>query len=256
LANSVINSGEYSLAANYAKMFLKEGENGPESMFEVQATPSIIGGWCQFNQVQGIRPAKGWGFNRPSDDLVRAYEPGDPRREATVLYVGEVVPDGSYVVDDNPEMFNERYNQKAWVPDSERATGAGSTEGGGNVRLLRYADVLLMAAEALNEMGQSEQALQYINQIRDRARGTLPPQILRPITVTNQEALRELIWKERRVELGMEQHRWFDLLRTGRAASIMQASGKNFIPGKHELLPIPQSEIDLSAGTVSQNPGY
>jgi hypothetical protein len=113
-----------------------------------------------------------------------------------------------------------------------------------------------MAAEALNEMGQSEQALQYINQIRDRARGTLPPQILRPITETNQEALRELIWKERRVELGMEQHRWFDLLRTGRAASIMQASGKNFIPGKHELLPIPQSEIDLSAGTVSQNPGY
>ncbi len=253
---AVINSGQYSLAPNYARIWTKEGENGPESIFEVQATPSLIGGWSQFNQVQGIRPSRGWGFNRPSDDLVRAYEPGDPRREATVLYVGEVVPDGSYVVADNPEMFNERYNQKAWVPDSERATGAGSDQGGGNIRILRYADVLLMVAEALNELGQSDQALLYVNMIRDRARGTLPPQILRPITATAQSELRDLIWKERRVELGMEQHRWFDLLRTDRAASVMQAHGKNFVPGKHELLPIPQSQIDLSAGTVTQNPGY
>ncbi|MCB0686608.1 MAG: RagB/SusD family nutrient uptake outer membrane protein [Saprospiraceae bacterium] len=256
MAMAVINSNEYSLASNYANIFRKEGENGPESVFEVQAKPSLIGGWCQYNQVQSIRPSKGWGFNRPSDDLVRAYEPGDPRREATVLYVGEVVPDGSYIVPDNPEMFNERYNQKAWVPDSERAGGGGSNQGGGNIRILRYADVILMAAEALNEMGQSEQARQYVNMIRDRARGALPPQILKPIETTNQSELRELIWKERRVELGMEQHRWFDLLRTGRAAEVMQAQGKNFIPGKHELLPIPQSEIDLSAGSVTQNPGY
>ncbi|NND35183.1 MAG: RagB/SusD family nutrient uptake outer membrane protein [Saprospiraceae bacterium] len=256
LANSVISSSEYTLAPNYAKIWSKEGENGPESVFEVQATPDINGGWSQFSQVQSIRPAKGWGFNRPSDDLVRAYEPGDPRREATILYVGEVVPDGSYIVEDNPEMFNERYNQKAWVPDSERGAGGGSREGGGNIRLLRYADVLLIAAEALNELGQADAALIYVNMIRDRARGTLPPQILRPITVTDQAQLRQLIWKERRVELAMEQHRWFDLLRTGRAAEVMQAHGKNFIAGKHELLPIPQSEIDLSAGVVSQNPGY
>jgi hypothetical protein len=113
-----------------------------------------------------------------------------------------------------------------------------------------------MVAEALNELGQSDQALLYINMIRDRARGTLPPQILRPITTLDQSELRELIWKERRVELGMEQHRWFDLLRTDRAAAVMQAHGKNFVPGKHELLPIPQSQIDLSAGTVTQNLGY
>ncbi len=256
MANAVINSGEYSLADNYAKIWSKEGENGPGALFEVQATPALIGGWSQFNQVQSIRPAKGWGFNRPSDDLVRAYEPGDPRREATVLYVGEVVPDGSYIVEDNPEMFNERYNQKAWVPDAERGAGGGSREGGGNIRILRYADVLLIAAEALNELGRAEEALQYVNMVRDRARGSLPPQILRPITETNQILLRELIWKERRVELGMEQHRWFDLLRTDRAAEVMIAHGKNFVVGKHELLPIPQSEIDLSAAAVEQNPGY
>ncbi len=253
MAMEVINSGEYQLEENYARIFTLEGENGPGSIFEIQATSSLDGGWSQFSQVQGIRPTKGWGFNRPSDDLVRAYEPGDPRLQATVLYVGEVVPDGSYVVEDNPEMFNERYNQKAWLPDDARGNGR---EGGGNIRILRYADVLLMAAEALNELGQTDQALQFLNQVRDRARGTLPSQILRPVEVRDQAVLRDRIWHERRVELGMEQHRWFDLLRTGRAAEVMQAVGKDFVPGKHELLPIPQSEIDLSAGAVTQNPGY
>ncbi|MDH3244684.1 MAG: RagB/SusD family nutrient uptake outer membrane protein [Saprospiraceae bacterium] len=252
-ALKVINSGEYTLAENYARIFTVAGENGPGSIFEIQAKSSLDGGWTQFGQVQGIRPTKGWGFNRPSDNLVSSYEPGDPRLQATVLYVGEVVPDGSYVVEDNPEMFNERYNQKAWLPDSERGNGR---EGGGNIRVLRYADVLLMAAEALNEMGQSSEALTYLNMVRDRARGNLPPQILRRIETADQSQLREIIWKERRAELAMEQHRWFDLLRTGRAESVMKSVGKNFQSGKHELLPIPQSEIDLSAGAVDQNPGY
>ena len=253
MALAVINSGQYSLAPNYARMFLKEGENGPESVFEVQATSNLSGGWSQFNQVQGIRPSKGWGFNRPSDDLVKSYELADPRREATILYVGEVVPDGTYIVADNPEMFNERYNQKAWLPDSERGLGQ---EGGGNIRILRYADVLLMAAEALNEIGRPSEALDYLNMVRDRARGTLPAQILPRVTTMVQSELRLRIWHERRVELAMEQHRWFDLLRTGRATEVMQKAGKNFVTNKHELLPIPQSEIDLSGGTVVQNPGY
>lgn len=252
-AQAVINSGEYELAENYASVFTGIGENGTGSLFEVQGTSNLDGGWNQFSQVQGIRPTKGWGFNRPSDNLVRTYEPGDPRLQATVLYVGEVVPDGSYVVEDNPEMFNERYNQKAWLPDEQRGNGQ---EGGGNIRILRYADVLLIAAEALNEMGQSAQAVDYVNRVRDRARGSLPIQILRARVVSDQATLRAQIWHERRVELGMEQHRWFDLLRTGRAAELMQNVGKNFVTGKHELLPIPQSEIDLSAGAVTQNPGY
>jgi hypothetical protein len=253
MSMAVINSGAYTLLENYSKIFLIENENSIESIFEIQATSDLNGGWSQFSQVQGIRPTKGWGFNRPSDNLVTTYEPGDPRREATILYVGEVVPDGSYIVEDNPEMFNERYNQKAWLPDDQRGLG---TQGGGNIRILRYADVILMAAEALNETGQSAQALPYVNMIRDRARGALPKVILPPVTTMEQNELREKIWHERRVELAMEQHRWFDLLRTGRAQAAMQAVGKNFISGKHELIPIPQSEIDLTVGTVLQNPGY
>lgn len=253
-ALEVINSGNYALLPAYQKIFTAEGENSSESLFEVQtAALETGGGGSQYNEVQGVRgtPNLGWGFNRPSDDLVAAFESGDPRREATILYVGEVLPDGSGVVEDNPNIFNERYNQKAWVAPHPGGNGNGP----GNIRILRYADVLLIAAEAMNENGKPELALTYLNEVRARARGG-NPFILPKITVTEKEALRALIWRERRVELAMEQHRWFDLQRQGRAASVMTALGKNYVPGKHELFPLPQSEIDLSNGSLSQNTGY
>lgn len=251
---SVINSGDYALLDNYGTVFLPEGENSSESVFEVFTVAlETGGGGSQYNEVQGVRgtPNLGWGFNRPSDDLTASYEPGDPRREATILYVGEVLPDGSDVVQDNPNIFNERYNQKAWVPDHPLGNGNGP----GNIRIIRYADVLLMAAEVLNENGKTTEALQYLNQVRARARRN-NPFILQDITETNQSTLRQLIWKERRSELAMEQGRWFDLLRQGRVVEVMQAVGKPTQNSKHELFPIPQTEIDLSGGLLKQNTGY
>ncbi|NUO01594.1 MAG: RagB/SusD family nutrient uptake outer membrane protein [Saprospiraceae bacterium] len=254
-AMAVINSGKYALYPNYGKLFTPEGENSSESVFEVQATsdPQGLGG-SQYNEVQGVRgvPNLGWGFNRPSDNLVAAFEGPDPRREATILYVGEVLPDGSAVVEDNPEVINERYNQKAWAP---QPINGNNGWGGGNIRILRYADVLLMAAEALNENGKTQDALTLVNQVRARARGA-NPFILPNITITDKDQLRQRIWQERRVELALEQHRWFDLKRQGRLASVMQATGKPFVAGKHELFPIPQEEIDLSNGLLTQNPMY
>ncbi len=255
LAMEVINSNEYSLFSDYATLFREENENNVESLFEVQATAFPEGGGgSQYNQVQGVRgtPNLGWGFNRPSDDLVRAYEPGDPRREATILNVGEVLPDGSAIVEDNPGVDNERYNQKSWVARHPGGLGNGP----GNIRVLRYADVLLMAAEAMNENGNSTDALALLNQVRERARGG-NPNLLPDVTTTNQDQLRTRIWQERRVELAMEQHRWFDLIRQGRAAEVMTGVGKlNFVEGKHELLPIPQTEIDVTAGALTQNPNW
>lgn len=255
----IINSNEYALLPKYADNFLPVGENGTESIFEINAaalppTNGVSGpGATPFNMIQGVRgiPNLGWGFNRPSDNLVASYENGDPRREATVIYVNEVLPDGTTQVQDNPEIINERYNQKAWVPAH---TGL-QDNGPGNIRVLRYADILLLAAEALNENGKSAEALQYLNQVRKRARGT-SNFILPDITITDQSQLREKIYRERRSELAMEQHRWFDLLRWGRAEQVMKAVGKNFIAGKHELLPIPLTEIDLTGGKIRQNPGY
>ena len=255
-ALTVINSGTYALFPNYERLFQQEGQMSSESVFEVVTTADQQGlGGSQFNEVQGVRgvPNLGWGFNRPSDDLIRAYEPGDPRREATILYVGEVLPDGTAIVEDNPETINERYNQKAWVP---RRPDGRNGAGGGNIRILRYADVLLMAAEALNENGKTQEALTYLNQVRTRARGTRPATVLPNVTVTDRAQLRQRIWQERRVELAMEQQRWFDLLRQGRAGAVMKALGKNFQEGKHELFPIPQNEVDLSGGLITQNPNY
>lgn len=253
----IINSNEYSLLPRYADNFLPVGEHGDESIFEIGAVaiqaPVAGPGATPYNMIQGVRgiPNLGWGFNRPSDDLVAAYEPGDPRRQATIIYVGEVLPDGSTIVEDNPEVLNERYNQKAWVP----AHAGLQDNGPGNLRILRYADILLLAAEAINENGKSADALEYLNQVRRRARGS-NNFILPDITTTDQSELREIIYHERRIELAMEQHRWFDLLRWGRAEQVMTAAGKNFVANKHELLPLPQAEIDLSGGLLEQNQGY
>lgn len=254
LAMDIIESEEYQLHPDFAGLFTLEGENSPESIFEVQATEGRINS-SQYNQVQGVRgtPNLGWGFNRPSDDLITSFERGDPRRDATILYPGEVLPDGSAVVEDNPDLVNERYNQKGWAP---LATSGDNFEGQGNIRRLRYADILLVVAEALNENGKTQDALIYLNMVRTRARGNRPPTIVPEVTETNKDELRKIIWKERRSELALEQHRWFDLQRQGRAAEVMQAHGKNYVSPKHDLFPIPQVEIDVSGGSLTQNQGW
>jgi starch-binding outer membrane protein, SusD/RagB family len=260
-ALDLINSNEYALIADYGKIFTREGENASESVFEIQATSkeervtfsADYDGGSQYNEVQGVRgsPNLGWGFNRPSDVFIAEFEAGDPRREATILYEGEVLPDGSAIVEKNPKVFNARYNQKAWIP---KGTGF-NYNGAGNIRILRYADILLIAAEAMNENGKTAQALAQLNTVRKRARGKSTT-ILPDVTETNKDKLKEAIWHERRVELGLEQHRWFELVRTGQTEAALTKHGKRFVKNKHELLPVPQTEIDLSSGSLSQNVGY
>jgi hypothetical protein len=110
-----------------------------------------------------------------------------------------------------------------------------------------------MAAEALNENNKPSQALTYLNMVRERARGE-NDSVLPDITTTNQDELRNAILEERNRELAFEGHRYFDLVRTGKASEVLGSYG--FEENKHELLPIPQQEIDISGGKLSQNPGY
>lgn len=251
--NQVIGSGQYSLLADYEKLFRIENENSPESVFEIQC--AYIPGNCdasnsQYSQVQGVRGSTGggWGFNVPTADLASAYETGDPRRDATIIFRGETTPEGDAIpaTGDNP-----MYNQKSYVPFS---TYIECSEGSAqNVRVMRYAEILLMNAEAANEMGNPALALSSLNAVRARARGASTT-ILPNVTVTDQAQLRDAIWHERRVELAMEFDRFFDLVRQGRAATVLAAKG--FKAGKNEVWPIPQNEIDISAGTLVQNPGY
>ncbi len=255
-ALDVINSGEYELLPEYGQIFTPEGEHSSESVFEISTVAlGTGGGGSQYNEVQGVRgtPNLGWGFNRPSDNLVAAWPRSDPRRDATIFTLGEVLPDGSAVIVGDPDVANQRQNQKSWVP----AGPLGNGNGGGNIRILRYADVLLIAAEATNELGNTAEAIELANRVRTRARGPLPKPFLPDLTAANKEDARQVIWLERRLELAMEQQRWFDLVRQGRAGEVMIAAGKDkFRLGVNELFPIPQSEIDLSGGMLRQNPGY
>lgn len=259
-ALNVINSGEYGLEPNFIDANGEAGEHGVESVFEIGAVSTEASIGNQYANTQGVRgnPNRGWGFNRPSIDLRNAFGNNDPRRQGTIIELGDVI-DGIVIAGDSstPDQLRdaqgnlleiESYNRKVWI-----AGLSTTTQFGHNRRLIRYADVLLMAAEAMNENGKSAQALQYLNQVRQRARQG-NPNILPDITVTNQGQLRDIILNERRVELALEGHRFWDLVRTGRADDVLGPRG--FIAGKHELLPIPQSEIDLAQGSLEQNPNW
>ncbi|MBU1008963.1 MAG: RagB/SusD family nutrient uptake outer membrane protein [Bacteroidetes bacterium] len=260
-ALSVVNSTEfYGLEPFFKDANSKLGEHGIESVFEIGAmeTEGDVGN--QYANTQGVRgtPNRGWGFNRPTQDLRYSFEDGDPRLDATIIDLGEVI-DGIEILGDGttPDITEDEdgniievecYNQKVWIPGTST-----NTQFGHNRRLIRFADVLLMAAEALNENNKPSEALVYLNRVRERAREG-NTQILPEITTTSKDELRNIILEERRHELALEGHRFWDLLRTGKAAEVLGPLG--FVSGKHDLLPIPQNEIDISQGSLTQNPNW
>ncbi|MBX2946155.1 MAG: RagB/SusD family nutrient uptake outer membrane protein [Cyclobacteriaceae bacterium] len=260
-ALEVINSGEYNLEPDFEDANSVSGEHGIESVFEVAAfgAEGLANGGNQYGNVQGVRgnPNRGWGFNRPTKNLRDDFEPGDPRLQATVIFLGEVLdgvtilgdaatPDVS--VDSHGQEEIECYNQKVWTPGVTVPPSFGH-----NRRFIRFADVLLIAAEALNENNNAAQALIHLNRVRQRARHGNPA-LLPDVTETNKDLLRNIILHERRVELALEGHRFWDLVRTNKAATVLGPLG--FVAGKHELLPIPQTEIDLTQNALTQNPGW
>ncbi len=259
LFEAVINSGEYELFNDYAALFTPAGHGSKEVLFEMFATATAEGGvGSQYNQVQGVRGDlnRGWGFNIPSAALDDAYEMGDPREEATFLRAGETTRDGFTV----PDVDGiKAYNQKAYRAESEIVNSVDN--GGGHLYHLRYADILLMAAECANDAGNSGDALKYLNMVRARARGG-DATLLPDVTDTDKAGLREKIWQERQVEFGMEGIRYFDLIRMdqvvpGYAKQKMDLHGKtNFDPQKHKILPIPQVDIDRTNGVLEQSENY
>lgn len=261
-ALEVINSGEYGLEPIFTDANGVNGNNGIESIFEVGAlqVEGEDNGGNQYANTQGVRgsPNKGWGFNRPTEDLRHSFEPGDPRLKGTIIDLGDVI-DGVTIIGDGatPDVTKdsagniievECYNRKVWVPGDNTIS-----EWGHHRRIIRYADVLLMAAEALNENGDPTDALIYLNKVRERARQG-NNSILPDVTITDKSALRDAIFNERRHEFAMEGWRFWDLVRTGRAEAVLGPLG--FVKGKNELLPIPQNEIDISQGTLQQNPNW
>ncbi|WP_028297760.1 RagB/SusD family nutrient uptake outer membrane protein [Olivibacter sitiensis] len=204
-----------------------------------------------YNHTQGALPRNGnglgallgWGFLAPSDDFIASFEANDPRLDYTV-------------------NVSERLVYKLMGDLS--AANRGNGDSPANKILIRWADVLLWKAEALMETEQYPSAIALINQIRARARntvtydnsqvpnGTLPA---RSEQVTDKNIVKTWLMQERRAELGFEGHRFSDLRRWEVADQVLPAMGKNFRPN-HYLYPIPQREIDLSGGLLTQNDGY
>lgn len=242
LAGVVINSGQYSLLTNYADVWRQTGENGTESIFEIQAT--LENGLQDYTNVQGARgtPDLGWGFNTPSLGLTNSYATGDLRKEGTIMFIPSVLWDGFVAP---TTLTNPRYNYKAYQSTLKEDWDGNKSVTAKNLRILKYSDILLIRAEAAFELGNTNEALTQVNVIRQRA-GLAD---LTTITLPS-------IYNERRWEMAMEHDRWFDLVRTGQAKTAMAANGKTFVVGTMEVFPIPQEQITASGGVLTQNFGY
>ena len=253
-ADEIISSGRFGLLDDFREVFSIDGENSKESLFEIQS--STLGGitgtapYIEYAYVQGPRgnsPAnmQGWGFCTPSEDLIAFFNlRGEVVRPATtLLYRGTITPEGDEIKE---TCTNPVYNGKCYTPSIYNNWSNNGYGFDHNVRVLRYSDVLLIYAEALlrgapvGECGLS--ADDAVNLVRHRAQ----------LPLLSGASLQD-VWDERRAELAMEEDRFFDLVRTGQAASVLAPNG--FRTNKNELLPVPASQRQLNTN-LQQNPGY
>lgn len=278
--DSIISSGDYTLVTKYADQFTLEGENSIESVFEIQYSAV---NWGDYGEGYGYTAGSftqrlvrsrsdkltngdaGWGFNHPTQNLYDEFEEGDIRRDVAILK-----PDTNQMVNKTEEIYlgsaylNNKYGWYGYKIDHD-------SRGPLNNKQIRYADVLLMQAEACALSGEGD-AASYLNQVRTRA--GLPSFGSYTFKVNGVEitspSIEQAIRHERRVELAMEGHRWFDLVRwkgvegnglkahmeayqnleSDEAKSVMGT----FREGVHEIFPIPAEEIELNP--MDQNPGY
>ncbi len=236
----VINSGTYELLPDFAEVFSVNNENNIESIFEVQYKSGTNGeGNATTDPTQGQDVN-----NKPSPNMVKLFQ-------------------------ENPDdRFEASVELTSGAPYSKKRIDVRGSDGtfGFNTMVLRYADVLLMCAEALNEVSYQEngQAFDYLNLVRNRAQASAYSATELP----DQESFRTAIAKERRLELAFENHRWFDLVRTQKAVAVMNAANEGglstnaasalaFTMEAYQVLyPIPQAQIDASAAKLTQNPEY
>ena len=262
LENLIEVTGGYSLVQDYNTIFEAAGENGVESVFEIQYTDIEGAGFgclqCSEGNVavgfngprnySGPLYSSGYSFNVPTQEAADAYETGDLRKNVAILDIEAWAAQtgATYGIGYKHTGF---YNRK-YIPRTRSAGAAGDLNltNPNNYRAIRYADVLLMAAEALNRGGINDtKARFYLNEVRRRAFGDTN----HDINGTG-STLTSFIWAERRTELLGEGHRFFDLVRTGRAPIEIEG----FTANKNEVFPLPIEEIQFSAGNWQQNPGY
>ena len=278
--DSIIASGEYDLCPDFEDNFTIAGENGIESVFEIQYAEVAWGDYGEgfgytagsFTQIlmrsRNSEIGGGWGFDHPTQNLYDEFEAGDPRRDVAILIPSTDLNPAYQAQSDETYLGNTMLNNKYGMYRDPVAVGGGygkwslhASRGPLNNRQIRYADVLLMYAEACIGAGEAAKAKTYIDKVRARVG-------LAGIATADDKTLRH----ERRCELAMEGHRWFDLVRwqgvdgNGLKAHMdaykatetadVQHHIQEFVAGKHEIFPIPQEERQLNPTEMEQNPGY
>ncbi|WP_139062132.1 RagB/SusD family nutrient uptake outer membrane protein [Ochrovirga pacifica] len=244
--NQVKTYGEQFLTLPYTlpeydKIFKQEGEWNSGSVYEINFATNTSNVGTSIPRYLTVRSEKGYGFMQIKEDLRNEFEPNDPRFDASFYNVP-----GGY----GTEWYNKKYS---WAPHSDYAfpTVGGINNSANNIKVIRLSDVFLMYAEAIYDTDPLT-AIEYVNKVRRRARGNELPTVVPdlPLTLSGQ-ALLDAIYHERRVELAGEGFRYHDLIRTGRAEAILGPLG--FQAGKHEVMPLPFDQIQLSQGVLEQN---
>lgn len=271
ILQEVVNSGEYSLVSDYGGMFSLKGENGNESIFEIQftednaevATYAYPGNFSTVYVMPRATNLWGWGFDSPTQNLVDEYEAGDPRKTATIIERGDVIDGEVQNFDNNNgEVY---FQKKNFLKQSERPASFRNSPV--NIRRIRLADVYLMYAEACANTSDNATATTYINKVRERARDlSSDPKVLPDYGTSEYTAsvkfdsrlngmsdIMKAIIHERRVELAMEYHRLWDLIRWGLGTKFLHSNYKDVTDPTKGLFLIPQNDIDLSNNTLTQN---
>lgn len=286
--DSLIASGEYRLMPDYEFNFTLAGENNDESVFELQYMEVNWGDYGSgsgghngytvgsFTQVmirsRSSKIGGGWGFNQPTHNLYNEFELGDLRREVAIYEPDTLMMDnrieetycGTYLLNNKYAMYREISDSKSGIGP----WGYHAARGPLNRAYMRYADNLLMQAESALALGKTAETEGYINEVRERV--GLPTVgnytfAVNGKTIAN-PTLEQCLRHERRMELAMEAHRWYDLVRWGHTKEHMEAYQvteseaaqshmATFVAGKHELFPIPAKEIELNPA-LTQNNGY
>ena len=255
LTDRIMASGHFDLLPDFRTEFSLDGKNSKESLFEIQS--STLGKstgdqtYLEYAYVQGPRGnspgnMQGWGFCTPSTNLINFFTArGETVRAATTfLYRGTKTPEGDSII---AACSNPVYNGKVYTPSASNSWSYNGYGFDQNVHIIRYPDVLLMFAEAKAQGATTGNtsgftALSAINKVRERVKlADLP-------SVSLQD-----IWDERRAEFALEEDRFFDLVRTGQAATVLASNG--FIFPKNNVFPIPSAQMQLNT-SLTQNPNY
>jgi tetratricopeptide (TPR) repeat protein len=293
-SEEVINSGEYELIGingekyntwrgpetnGYRYIFTSDGDNSKEGVFEIQCIQEGLGwsaargnslaqwGCARYfidtDNNNTVTTTGMWGFGIPTQALWDSFEPGDPRRDASMVHEGGndlmQTSNGRWVPYSFDKCITKIYPTK-WEASSAEFKDAGAPWHGApqNIRLIRISEVYLNAAEAAFMLGQTDKALAYVNKVRERARNcgtTGVPAALTSITLAD-------IIKERRIEFSSEGKRYYDIVRWGIADDLLNSTPtadgfqREFVVGKHEFHPLPAREVTMSNGKLLQYDGW